>query len=194
VRFGFVILVVVSAGLLLGTSACGDDDYGSGSTPAASGGGQSTPELTTAVITEASGRTATLGVETYISDRTLPADRLSAEQLEDAGMATASDGESIPMARAATADVSAWEVVSPDPRGWLVWRSGVIDAVLDDAGQDSSLGEVEVVDWPNACLGAPRPEEACAEVITPGYRVFVARGGDTLVYHASRAGDFRLAS
>lgn len=30
---------------------------------------------------------------------------------------------------------------------------------------------VEAADWPDACLGLPREDELCAQVITAGYRV-----------------------
>jgi hypothetical protein len=40
----------------------------------------------------------------------------------------------------------------------------------------------ERVEWPDACLGLPDPEEVCAAVITPGWRVLLrAQGG---VYEA----------
>jgi hypothetical protein len=39
-----------------------------------------------------------------------------------------------------------------------------------------TLGEVEILDteeveWPDACLGLPDQDEACAQVVTPGWRV-----------------------
>lgn len=42
---------------------------------------------------------------------------------------------------------------------------------------------VERVEWPDACLGAARTGEACAQVITPGYRVVLAVDGVEYVYH-----------
>ena len=35
----------------------------------------------------------------------------------------------------------------------------------------------ESVEWPDSCLGMPEPEEACAEVITPGWRVRLESNG-----------------
>ena len=35
---------------------------------------------------------------------------------------------------------------------------------------------VEPAEWPDSCLGRPRPDEACAEVLTPGYRIELAGG------------------
>jgi hypothetical protein len=48
--------------------------------------------------------------------------------------------------------------------------------------------EVEEVEWPNACLGLPGPEEMCAEVITPGYRVVVEAEGEQHVYRTDLTG------
>jgi hypothetical protein len=31
--------------------------------------------------------------------------------------------------------------------------------------------QFEQVDWPDACLGLPQPDEVCAQVITPGFRI-----------------------
>jgi hypothetical protein len=171
------------------TAACGDDD---GDTPSATTTvGIPTPSLATAVTTAGAGRTATLDVETFVSDRTLPPATLSADRLEDAGTATTSDGTMLPMAQATSSDVEPWEIVSADPDGWLVWRPEVVIDILSDAGPAATLVKVEPVNWPDACIGIDELDVACAQVITPGYLVEVARDGETIEYHASRAGRFR---
>jgi hypothetical protein len=48
--------------------------------------------------------------------------------------------------------------------------------------------EMEEVEWPNACLGLPEPDEMCAEVITPGYRVVVQAEGEEYVFRTDLAG------
>ena len=50
------------------------------------------------------------------------------------------------------------------------------------------IQKVEPVDWPNACLGAAAPDEFCAQVITPGFRVILAANGQTYEYHTDREG------
>ncbi len=45
------------------------------------------------------------------------------------------------------------------------------------------LVKVEKVDWPDSCLRAPQPNEMCAMVITPGYRITVQQGGTTYEFH-----------
>lgn len=44
----------------------------------------------------------------------------------------------------------------------------------------------EAVDWPDACLGAGSPQEGCALVVTPGYRITLAVNGHEYVYHTDR--------
>jgi hypothetical protein len=137
--------------------------------------------------------TATLDGETFVAARMLPAAALSAEQLEAAGMAVLSDGGSISVARADTADAAPWELVSATPDGWRVWRPKVVLDTLAAAGANASLVTVEQVDWPDACLGAAEPDQLCAQVITPGYRIVVERAGGRIEYHTSRVGGARPA-
>ena len=42
--------------------------------------------------------------------------------------------------------------------------------------------------WPDSCLGLSRTGEACAEVITPGYRVTMEAAGKTYVYRTNSSG------
>jgi hypothetical protein len=42
---------------------------------------------------------------------------------------------------------------------------------------------VERVDWPDACLGVSHPDVACAEIITPGYRIILEANGQRFEYH-----------
>ncbi len=50
---------------------------------------------------------------------------------------------------------------------------------------------VEAVEWPDACLGAAGPDEMCAQVITPGYKITLAVAGQEYVYHTD-AGPYWL--
>ncbi len=49
-----------------------------------------------------------------------------------------------------------------------------------------TVARVEPVDWPNSCLGVSLPGIACAEVITPGYRVTLRYNTTSL--HEMRTG------
>ena len=134
-----------------------------------------------------------VGNETFISVRTLPPSALSAEQLEAAGTATTTGGERISMALADTPDAAPWELVSAAADGWRVWRPQAVLEVMAAAGSSATLAAVERVSWPDTCLGAPRPGELCAQVVTPGYRVTVQRDSQRIEYHTSLTGGARLA-
>jgi hypothetical protein len=51
-----------------------------------------------------------------------------------------------------------------------------------------TVANVSAVEWPDACLGLARPGTACAEVITPGYLIELAAGGQTYEYHTNQDG------
>lgn len=58
------------------------------------------------------------------------------------------------------------------------------------------LTSIEAVDWPDACLGIENPAIACAEVITPGYRVtlhHVSAPNSPYLVHASEGGRYSWA-
>jgi hypothetical protein len=59
---------------------------------------------------------------------------------------------------------------------------------------DLEIEQVEQVDWPDACLGLPGPEEMCAEVITPGFQLVVHSNGERYTVHTDLTGaQIRLA-
>jgi hypothetical protein len=48
--------------------------------------------------------------------------------------------------------------------------------LADDLEVDPALIQVmdyTEVEWPDTCLGSPRPEEQCSQVLTPGWRVMI---------------------
>lgn len=51
-----------------------------------------------------------------------------------------------------------------------------------------SVVEATPVDWPNSCLGARQPDEMCAEVITPGYRIVFDTPQGSYVIHTDQTG------
>jgi hypothetical protein len=73
-----------------------------------------------------------------------------------------------------------------------------LSAVLADAARelDVPLPEIAVQslqaeEWPDACLGLAAPDEACAEVITPGYRIIMRTADEEVSYRADQRGVFR---
>lgn len=49
--------------------------------------------------------------------------------------------------------------------------------------QAITVQSIEFVQWPDSCLGISKTDVACAEVITPGFRVVLAVGEQTFEYH-----------
>lgn len=75
-----------------------------------------------------------------------------------------------------------------------------IDVAVADVSQrtgidaeEITVGDVAYSEWSNACLDAAGPDEACAEVITPGFVVVLEAGGDEYEYHTDLSGNVRLA-
>lgn len=50
------------------------------------------------------------------------------------------------------------------------------------------LVEATPVDWPDSCLGAAQPDEMCAQVITPGYRLLFDTPQGQVVVHTDQSG------
>jgi len=73
-----------------------------------------------------------------------------------------------------TAVASLADAVPPDVASNIQNKASEILGVPVESIQFRS---VEAQEWPNGCLGLPEPDEACTEVITPGWLVvFVADG------------------
>ena len=51
-----------------------------------------------------------------------------------------------------------------------------------------TLLSVTPAQWPDACLGLPAPDEACAEMIVEGFRVVLEAEGRTYTYRTDREG------
>lgn len=47
----------------------------------------------------------------------------------------------------------------------------------------------EQVDWPDACLGVPSDGEACAQVVTPGFRIDVQVNGQQYEVRTDETGN-----
>ena len=50
------------------------------------------------------------------------------------------------------------------------------------------IEKVEKMDWPNSCLGLPEGDEACAEVITPGWLLTFNINGQEYRYRVDETG------
>jgi hypothetical protein len=54
---------------------------------------------------------------------------------------------------------------------------------------DLEIEQVELVDWPDACLGLATEDQLCAQVITPGYQVFLDVNNTRYEYRTDESGD-----
>lgn len=68
----------------------------------------------------------------------------------------------------------------PEPVNNAVKR---LARVLEISEAEIAVLSFEQVVWPDSSLGAPRPGQAYLQVLTPGYRVVLAAGGQNYVYH-----------
>lgn len=55
--------------------------------------------------------------------------------------------------------------------------------------EEIEVVEAEQREWPDACLGLGEEDEACAQVITPGWEITVRAGGDDYVFRTDEEGD-----
>ena len=66
-------------------------------------------------------------------------------------------------------------------------------AVSGRMPEEIEVLSVTPMQWPDACLGLPEADEACAEVITPGYEVTLSLDDDVSVYRTDESSNVRLA-
>jgi len=111
-----------------------------------------------------------------------PATSPAAEPSPTAETAAGTDG-----AAEGAAETTAGASVPADIAAALAAELGVPAA-------DMTVVSAEAVEWNDACLGVTGPDEMCAQVITPGYRVVVETGGQQYTYHTDSSGSsLRLA-
>jgi hypothetical protein len=70
-------------------------------------------------------------------------------------------------------------------------RNAVVAAAAREAGvapTEVQVTEVQMQEWPDAALGCPQPDQAYAQVITPGYLVTVRVKGYEWQYHTDTQG------
>ena len=80
---------------------------------------------------------------------------------------------------------------TPEPNDQTPAVLAAVDYLSGQLGVSAeliSVGFVEPVEWINSCLGFPAPEEACAEMITAGYRVSLSANGKDYDLHTNSDG------
>ncbi|MDI6857877.1 MAG: hypothetical protein QME71_06145 [Dehalococcoidia bacterium] len=123
---------------------------------------------------------------TYQAAGSLGVDALSEEEAEQVG--ESEGGQAVYRRKAQGKD---WQLLTQDEGGWTVWEPSAVAVAIDDlAGRlDAPAEEIEVqevtrVTWPDACLGAAQPGEACAQVLTDGFRIILSVEGRAYEYHS----------
>lgn len=64
-----------------------------------------------------------------------------------------------------------------------------IDDLVDELGVERDAVEVrvtELVTWPDAAVGCPRPDEVYTQALVDGYRIVLAADGQEFAYHGER--------
>jgi hypothetical protein len=90
-------------------------------------------------------------------------------------------------------------VEAPAPGRPGAGRDEIIQAVTADlakrlnlAPEEITLLSAELVEWPDGGMGCPAPGMAYITVITPGYKIVLAAGGEEYSYHSDMRGNFVL--
>jgi hypothetical protein len=76
-------------------------------------------------------------------------------------------------------------VITPPPEAGAATAAATADlATRLGVGADSiTVASAEAVDWPDSCLGVTSPGIACAQVITPGFKIALEVEGTAYEYH-----------
>jgi hypothetical protein len=63
-----------------------------------------------------------------------------------------------------------------------------LSPLLNVPADEIEISELQAVDWPDGCLGLPRPGEACTDVITPGLHGLAKTAEQQVGFRSSRDG------
>ena len=70
-----------------------------------------------------------------------------------------------------------------------------LDAAINQLSQSTGVSAEQIqvltserVEWPDACLGLASQDEACAQVVTPGFRIVLQAGDQTYEFHTDESG------
>ena len=64
----------------------------------------------------------------------------------------------------------------------------VLAARLNVDASSVTIVDVEEKEWPDGCLGLPRPNQFCTQALVPGYRVTLSANGTVYYYRTNAAG------
>lgn len=67
-----------------------------------------------------------------------------------------------------------------------------LSSEIDVAADAIEIATTESVEWPDTSLGCPQPDQAYAQVITPGYRIILEVEGEQYEFHTSTLPDAQI--
>lgn len=80
-----------------------------------------------------------------------------------------------------TASVTLPDDLLQQVKAFLSQETGIAEVQIQ-------LQAAEATEWSDACLGVAQPDQLCAQVITPGYRMALVTPQGEYVVHSDRAG------
>lgn len=102
-----------------------------------------------------------------------------------AGLILTACGASRTEVPATQANPALEDVIPPDV---VLNVQNQISETLGVALENIQIANVEQMDWPNSCLGLPEADEACSEVITPGWLLTFSVNGQEHRYRVDQTG------
>ena len=96
-----------------------------------------------------------------------------------------------PQAAATQPPVDPGEVATQPAENNTAAEDAAVSALAKNLGLDASEIQVissETVEWPDACLGITQEGVACAQVVTPGYKIVLEANGKQVEYHTNQDG------
>lgn len=171
----------------------------------AGSGNESGAERPSARATPSVGASGEVEDAAYVAYERVTLERLPRARLEPEGEVRLADvARRLPAFRLRDGGPSAIRYTDDHGAGWLAWEPTVTLRARQEfaRAEGKSAGgivtlDVRRVDWPDTCLGVPRPAEspgACRPDPTPGFQVTLRLGGTTAVYHTDRADRVARAS
>jgi hypothetical protein len=77
----------------------------------------------------------------------------------------------------------------------IMLPQAIADKIFQDLAQRTNqptntfkIKSADATQWPNSCLGLAKPDEFCAQMITPGWRVEVSDGKQSWIYRTDQRG------
>ncbi len=96
-----------------------------------------------------------------------------------------------PQAAATQPPLDVGEVATQPAENNIAAEDAAVSALAKNLALDASEIQVissEPVEWPDACLGITQEGVACAQVVTPGYKVILEANGKQVEYHTDQDG------